>query len=715
MVAFLLEVGAEELPASFVDSAVAQWQQRIPASLQEAELAHESMQVFATPRRLAVVIEGLPTQQPDRILEIKGPPVSVAYQEEQLTAAGLGFAQKQKVDPASLQIRHTDKGSFVFAVQEISGQATATVLTRLAPTWITGLTGERLMRWGSHDLKFPRPIRWLVALLEDQILPIHLVTSEQHPQQGIPAGRISQGHRVLHPQPVVIGHARDYSQALVAAYVQPDCQQRQASIQKQVEALAQSAQGRAEILPELLAEVTQLVEWPTAVLGSFDREFLSLPVAVIKTVMVTHQRYFPVYDQAQPEHLRPHFITIANGDPAKAAIIAAGNSRVVRARLADAQFFYREDQKQPLEKNLESLAKVTFVENLGSMRDKVERIQEICRWIGKYLELPSTDQQSIDRTALLCKADLVCQMVFEFPELQGVMGSDYARHAGEPSAVVEGIAQHYWPLGAGDPLPTSLTGQVVGIADRLDSLVGLFKLGKIPSGSSDRFALRRAANSILLILWQAQLPLPLAALLQQVVDSYAATQPDTLRLLGEFLVQRMQTLMQEEHGLDADVVKAVIGEPGSDLAERALHQPVAALQQAKFLQQLRQSGRLQQLYPTLNRVSRLAAQGQLDAQVRDPAAVIKPQILKDPAEKALWQACQAVAQAAAQAEQQQDFQLLVTALQKATPTIDQFFEAVLVMDPDPNIKDNRLNLLGILRNNARLLGDFSAIVMAGES
>ncbi len=726
MAAYLLEIGCEELPASFVDSALQQWQTAIPASLAQAHLQAEQMHLFGTPRRLAVLLQGLPLQQPDRTLEVKGPPVQLAYQDGRLTPAGEKFAQKQGVDPASLEVRQVGKGSFVFAVQRVRGRPTAAVLQELAPTWITGLSGERLMRWGDGDLKFPRPIRWLVSLWEDQVLPLLLPLREGNPQLSLRAGRVTQGHRVLSPGAVTLTHAEGYCQQLQQAGVSPDPAARQASIQAQVAQLAAQVNGEAQIPPALLQEVVQLVEWPTAILGRFEAEFLRLPAAVIETVMIKHQRYFPIRDRQNPEALLPYFIAISNGDPKYSEQIGSGNSRVVRARLSDACFFYAEDRRLPLAEKVDRLAAITFAEGLGSMRDKVERIRHISRLLATALQLDAQEQALVDRTAQLCKADLVTQMVYEFPELQGIMGAHYARHDGEPEAVAAGIEQHYWPLGAGEDLPTTLTGRVVGWADRLDTLVGMFRLGQIPTGSSDRFALRRAANSLILIAWDAKWSLNLNQLLQQLVQDYAEGDPKTLRALQEFFLQRLQTLLQEEKRIDYDLVRAVVGDPESlktldASASEQSHLPLRALShlpltllRAEYLQHLRATGELAELYPTLNRCARLASQGNLDYSVLDPAAAVDPQQLQQAAEKELYAACQRIYEQGVGPALAGDFTPLVEAFQAAAPQVAQFFEAVLVMDPDPVCRTNRLNLLGLLRNQARLLGDMGAVVMPGN-
>src|SRR6476469_1149287 len=450
MATFLLEVGTEELPASFVDSALEQWRSRIPQSLIERHLlpdnsATEAVEVYGTPRRLVISIKGLPTQQPDQEEEVKGPPVQAAFKDGKPTKAAEGFAQKQGVSLEALEIRATEKGEFVFVQKVIAGRPTAELLTELVPQWINSLEGKRFMRWGDGDLKFPRPIRWLVALLDDAVLPIQLVSGSEV----VTSDRVSRGHRVLHPQPVTIQQPEDYLSTMRAASVEPDPAQRRATIEAQARSAAQKVGGYALISPSLLTEVTNLVEWPSAVVGQFDAEFLELPAEVSITEMESHQRYFPVLKGEGSTELLPYFITTSNGDPAKADIIAAGNQRVIRARLSDGKFFFDADRAHPLENYLPRLETVTFQEALGSVRDKVTRICQIANRIADQLQLSEGDRNEIQRAALLCKADLVTQMVGEFPELQGVMGEKYARASGETEAVSRGVFEHYLPRGAG--------------------------------------------------------------------------------------------------------------------------------------------------------------------------------------------------------------------------------------------------------------------------
>ena len=708
MVSFLFEVGTEELPASFVRNAIARWQTIVPSSLTESNLKAETVEVFGTPRRLAVLIKGLPDRQPDRNEEIKGPPASIAYKNDEPTQALLGFARKQGIDLETIELREMGKkGQFVFATKHVEGRPTREILQEIAPSWVTNLEVGRAMRWGDGEFRFPRPIRWLVALWGDLVLPVQLA--------GIDAGRTSACHRVLHTESLEIPDADSYVTTLEQGFVKVDRAARQASILEQVKVSAQQAGGEASIPEDLLEEVTDLVEWPTAVLGQFEEEFLELPVPVIESVMVEHQRYFSLHPAGNPDTLLPYFITISNGDPAQSEAIAAGNGRVIRARLEDGRFFYKEDLKQPLAAFVDKLEQVTFEQSLGSMLAKVERIEAISGWIGDQLLLSNGEQVAVAKTARLCKADLMSQMVYEFPEMQGVMGRDYALRRGESAAVADGIEQHYWPLGAGDRLPETITGQVVGISDRIDSLVGLFKIGKIPSGSSDRFALRRAANSIVSIVWNANLPLDLLALLEQATNTFAAESPDTLPALVEFFGQRLQTLLQEDYHIDYDLVNALVGVGKPDMLQRSLRDLRGTRQRAEYLQQLRQDGTLAQLYPTVNRTARLAEKADLAADILDPSMAVVASLLQEAEEKALFEAAKSIYTSGQAAISNNDFSLLVRALLDAAPAVTDFFEQVLVMDKDPAVRTNRLNLLSALSYNAQLLADFGAVVISGDA
>ena len=712
MPTFLLEVGTEELPADFVDSAIEQWQARIPKSLEEQFLTAEAIEIYGTPRRLAVLIKGLPAQQPNREEEVKGPPASAAFKDGKPTQAAAGFARKQGVEVDALEVRDTDKGAFVFALKKTAGRSVTEILTELIPPWIFGLEGKRFMRWGDGDLRFSRPIRWLVALLEGDVLPVELVNGSEV----IKSDRISYGHRILHPQSLEIPQAPDYVQCLHSAYVAVELDERRGKIQNGVKEAAQKLDGNAPLYSDLWEEVTNLVEWPTAVIGKFDSEFLSLPSEVVTEVMVTHQRYFPVFKNEVGGELLPYFITISNGDPAKSDIIAAGNERVIKARLADGQYFYKTDLASPLDAYLPKLEKVTFQDELGSVRQKVTRIEKIAAQISDQLKVSEAERTDILRAALLCKADLVTQMVYEFPELQGVMGSKYAAASGESQAVATAIVEHYLPKGAGDSLPQTLTGRVVGLADRLDTLISIFGLGMLPTGSSDPFALRRAATAVINITWAAEFPINLQQLLEQISADFVTAYPGKnppVESLQEFFLQRIRTLLQEDRSIDYDLVNAVLGENDPEYTERALKDLLDVRDRALFLQDIRNNGKLAQIYETVNRSTRLGAQGDLDTQQLEPQAVVRPELFQKNSEQAFYQAIVQLVPQTQASQKQRNYQQLVDALAEIAPTVSTFFDgadSVLVMDSDVEIRRNRLNLLGLLRNHARVLADFGAIV-----
>ncbi|MDB9453383.1 glycine--tRNA ligase subunit beta [Dolichospermum circinale] len=713
MPAFLLEVGTEELPAGFLSDAIVQWKSRIPHSLATHNLPDAVVEVYGTPRRLAVLITGLPSQQADREEEIKGPPAQAAFKDGQPTKAAIGFASKQGVDISALEIRPTEKGDFVFVNKQIPGRPIADILTELVPQWVWNLEGKRLMRWGHGDGRFSRPIRWLVTLLDGEILPLQL----ENGAKVVKSDRISRTHRVLHPEPVSISHATEYVKTLASGFVNVPPENRGEIITNQVKAAAEKLGGYTPIYPELLAEVVNLVEYPTAVIGQFEEEFLKLPKEVITEVMVSHQRYFPVFKNAECQQLLPNFITISNGDPTKSDIIAVGNGRVIRARLADGRFFYEADLSKPLESFLPQLEKVTFQEDLGSVRAKVERIVKNAEKISNQLQLNPIQSQNIQRAALLCKADLVTQMVYEFPELQGIMGEKYALASGEDPEVAKAIFEHYLPRNADDIFPQTLTGQIVGLADRLDTLTSIFGLGLIPTGSSDPFALRRAANAIINITWLANLPINLQNLLEYTATDFAVVfrkdRMGLIKTLREFFFQRIRTLLQDEKQIDYDLVNAVLGENDPEYTERALVDLLDVRDRAIYLQKIRQDGTLDKIYETVNRSTRLAAQGNLDLETLEPQTLINPELFQKKSESAFYNALVELVPQTQAAQQNRDYQLLVTALTKIAPTVGTFFDgedSVLVMDPNPDIKQNRLNLLGLLRNHGRVLADFGAIV-----
>ncbi len=713
MATFLLEVGTEELPASFVSEALAQWRTKLPAELKEAFLKTDGIEFYGTPRRLAVLISGLPERQPDREEEAKGPPAKAAFKDGKPTKAATGFAASRGVSVEDLEVRDTGKGEFIFVQQKIPGRETAELLQEMVPNWILGLEGDRFMRWGDGELKFPRPIRWLVTLLEDRLLPVTI----ENGSEVCVSDRTSEGHRVLHPKQVSFAKAQDYVSALEKAYVAVDPAERRKTIVQQVDKVASSVKGHAVVDEDLLSEVVDLVEWPTTIIGKFDDEFLELPSQVTITEMESHQRYFPVRPAADSDQLLPYFITVSNGDPAKSALITQGNERVIRARLADGKFFYEADRKRPLEDYVDQLETVTFEAQLGSVLDKVNRVVQISELLSDQLGLSAKEKQQAARAAKLCKADLVTQMVNEFPELQGYIGQKYAIASQEPKAVADAIYEHYLPKGAGDSLPQSIIGQVVGIADRLDTLVSIFSIGKLPKGSSDPFALRRAANAIVSIVWDAGLALNLQEAIAQVIANFAAARPATktselTAQLTDFFSQRIRTLLQDGQGIDYDLVNAVFGQD-ADYQARALTNLLDVRDRATFLQTIRSDGRLAKIYETVNRASKLATKGDLATEPLDPEGLVDPALFEQPSEQAFYDSLKTLVPQTQAAQSERDYSKLIAGLEQAASTVSAFFDgdnSVMVMAEDPKIRQNRLNLLSLLRNHARVLADFSEIV-----
>ena len=713
MPSFLLEVGTEDLPASFVADALKQWERKIPKSFTDLQINPTRFKFYGTPRRLAVLVTGLPLQQADQTEEVKGPSVQAAFKDGEPTKAAQGFAQKQGVSVADFQVRSTEKGDFIFITKRLAGRSVSDLLTELIPTWVMGLEGKRLMRWGDGDVKFSRPLQWLVAMLDGDVLPVTLSNGAEATYK---SDRISAGHRVLHPEWISIPTAESYAETLRSAFVEVDPDRRRQVIVREATAAGATVGGVTTIDPDLLEEVVNLVEFPSAVIGQFDSSFLELPSEVAVTEMESHQRYFPVRQTATSKDILPYFVTISNGDPAKADIIARGNERVIRARLSDGKFFFDADRTIPLDGFLPKLETLMFQASLGSVRQKADRIVAVATLIAQQLELDSDTTQTIERAALLAKADLVTQMVGEFPDLQGVMGEKYARHSGENEAVAIAIMEHYLPKGAGDELPQTITGQVVGLSDRLDTLVSIFSLNMIPTGSSDPFALRRAANAILNITWAANLPIDLLALINAVVpifcEHYSSvmklTPEDLKQQLKDFFLLRIQTLLKDENTIDYDLVNAVLGENDVEYSDRALTNVLDVSDRAIFLQTIRNDGRLAAIYAVINRAAKLAAKGTIGTTELDVTSNVKPELFEKDSERSFFDALSQLGTIP-----NRNYTESIAALSAIAPRLTSFFDgedSVLVMDPNPEIKQNRLNLLGILRNQGRVLADFGAIV-----
>ncbi|MGQ9785178.1 MAG: glycine--tRNA ligase subunit beta [Anaerolineae bacterium] len=692
---FLLEIGTEELPPQDLSAALTQLREGVPALLERLRLKHGMVRVMGTPRRLVVLIDDLAERQQDEEQLVKGPPAHVAYDAEgKPTRAAEGFARSQQVLVIDLQIREAEGGRYVFAVRRIPGRPVAEVLSTALPELIASLKFEKSMRWlpspraGGKDpsASFSRPIRWLVCLLGEEVLPFRYA--------GVVSGRVSRGPRPAGSPPIEIQSAADYLATMTTYGIQVDEAERRASIRDQAAQLAAEVGGYVPDDPALLDEVTNLVEQPTALRGAFDTRYLTLPEPVLITVMKKHQRYFPVMNQAG--HLMPYFIAVRNGDTRHLDTVRRGYENVLRARYDDAEFFFKADSAQPLESFLPRLETLLFQEQLGSMLDKTKRIEQLAPIIGEQLGLSPEEMETLRRAAHLCKADLATQMVVELTSLQGVMGREYALRSGESEAVATAIFEHYLPRFAGDILPRTRPGLVLGIANRLDSLAGLFLVGLAPSGSADPYGLRRDALALVSVLLEHDVDFSVAQGLQtaaqflpdasgtsiagdgehvtftQVGDRQAA-----LAACAEFIRRRLEIVLREK-GLRYDVVQAALAEQGDN--------PMRCLTAAQALQRWVERPDWERILVAYARCKRIVRP--LWEEVRtyrlDPTAL-------DPDSLALWQkVCEVTAPFA---EGRRDVDAVLNALAQLTDAINLFFEKVLVMAEDETIRRNRLALV----------------------
>ena len=683
----LVEVGTEEIPAGFLEEVLPQLRETALAQLKELRLSPAAVHVYGTPRRLALMVEGLPERQADLVREVKGPSRAVAFDKEgQPTKAAQGFARSQGVAVADLQVRETEQGAYVFAVLREAGRPVAEVLVEWLPRLITGLHFPKSMRWGTGDLRFARPIRWLVALLDDAVLPIEL--------DGVPAGRMTRGHRFLAPEPIVLQSPSEYVQRLREAYVLVDPEERRQAVLEQVRQAAAVHGARVLEDPDLVAEVTNLVEYPAAVVGGFDPAYLQLPREVLITPMREHQRYFPLVDDAG--RLLPRFVAVSNGPREDMGVVRHGNEKVLAARLADARFFYEEDRRQPLEAYVPRLKSVVFQEQLGTVHEKMERIRALAAWLAEQGGADEETRAAAVRAAELAKADLVTQMVYEFPELQGVMGREYALLSGEGDAVAQAIFEHYLPRHAGDELPASLAGSLVSIADKLDTIVGCFGVGLVPTGSQDPYGLRRQALGVLRIAAGLECFDLEQALVQAKAGYGARLNSDSGALVArimEFFQQRLRGLMQEE-GWRHDIVEAVLAAGFSDVS--------GAFRRARALAEFSATEGFASLITAYQRAANLAQKG--DSDQVDAGALVHP------AERGLYEALEAVTgqveAALADARYQEALALLAT----LRPHVDRLFEEVLVMAPEPEVRRNRLALLRRVVALCHRVADLDAIV-----
>jgi len=675
----LFEIGTEEIPAHVMPHLLEDLAQLAETMLKEHRLSYEKVRTLGTPRRAALIVTGLAERQEDINTETRGPSVAIAFDADgNPTKAGAGFARGQGVDPSAL----IQRDGYVYASVHESGAATAELLTSLLPDLVRAIPLPNSMRWGDLDFRFIRPIRWFVALYGTEIVPFTLA--------GVTSGNHSRGHRTLAPADFVITSAADYEAACEKAYIIVDPERRRAMICEQITETAKACGGTAEITPDLLEEVLYLVEYPTALSGSFEEKYLALPAEAVITPMRDHQRYFPV--KAADGSLLPAFITVRNGGKAHLDVVAHGNERVLRARLADAQFFFDEDRKKSLAEHREKLKTVVFQRGLGSMYEKTERLMALTTAIVEEMAAGDADDAALAdarRAAELSKADLVTGMVTEFTELQGIMGREYALLDGESPAVARAIDEQYMPRFAGDELPQTPLGVALSVADKIDNIVGTFSQGRIPTGSQDPFGLRRQALGLVLMLIEQESTMLLSDLVDEACDLYDLEEfRDKMQVyVADFIRLRLKNVLSER-GVRYDVQEAVLGD-----VDLVADVPV----RAAYVERLLASEGGEALVQSFVRVGNIARSV--------TGGTVDPARFKAEEEGALLSAYQAAAAARAEGED------TLPAEQALGRAIDTFFDAVMVMDKDARVKENRLSLLKMIDDDLLETADYSKIVL----
>ena len=718
----LFEIGTEEIPAKFMPNILAQLKELAEKKMTELRIPFEAVKTYGTPRRMTFIASGVAEAQEDSTVEAKGPSAKIAFVNGDIhgepSKAAQGFARGQGVDVKDLVVRD----NYVYAIKHLAGQPVKDLLPGLLMDILTSLNFPKNMRWADHDFKFVRPIRWLVALFGDEVIPVEIT--------GVKSSKFSRGHRflrrstaevakehdsLLDAAKAVLGKAKNavasaalgtygaveipnadaYEKTLYDNFVMVDQDARRELIRQQVTDLGIAEGGHAEINEDLLEEVNYLVEWPTALCGKFEDKFLALPKECIITPMREHQRYFPVL--AEDGTLLNKFITVRNGGKEHLEIVAHGNERVLRARLSDAEFFFNEDRKQALADRLEKLKTVSFQEGLGNMNDKSNRLVQGADMLAMAINA-KVDKEKLERAALLCKCDLVTGMVIEFTELQGVMGREYAKLDGEAPEVALGIYEHYLPRFAGDELPKTDIGRLVGIADKLDNICATFSRGLAPTGSQDPYALRRQALGIINILLDAGYHLSMYKVIAGSLYLLNIPAEETKKLvpqIADFLKQRLRNLLIDQ-GIRYDVVDAVMAEErNDDFAD--------LVARAQALNTFVASEEAPALIQAATRVANLCKK------IEEETA-INPQLFVKPVEGALHEATIAASKEVLAAAVKYDYAAVLAEATKLVAPINSFFEDVMVMDEDVRVKNNRLALLAAVKDITHAVGDLSAIV-----
>ena len=677
----LFEIGAEEIPAGFMPHILGQLKQLAETKLNDAHLPFESIATYGTPRRLALIVKGLADTSAEISERHKGPSASIAYDADgNATKAAIGFARGKGLDVADLVV----EDGYIYAETKTAGVPAKDIVTDMLPQLITGLNFPKSMHWGNLDAKFVRPVRWLVALLDEEVIPVEFAT--------VKSGNVTRGHRFLGADEITIKNASSYVDTLKENFVMVDQDARRELISKQLHDIAASKNASIVWDDDLLEEINYLVEWPTALCGGFEESYLALPDAAIITPMKDHQRYFPLVDQ--DGKLLPMFLTVRNGSDHSIEVVQAGNERVLRARLDDAKFFFNEDRKKPLIDRQDGLTKIVFQEGLGNLADKTERLLKLGRVFGEECGLHEDAAVVLERATELAKTDLTTGMVTEFTELQGVMGKEYALLDGESPEVAEAIFEQYLPRFAGDVLPQTEAGKVLSIIDKVDNIVATFSRGLIPTGSQDPYALRRQTIGILNILlgseWNISLR-PIFKASMELLNVPAEKQDELLGQVEEFFTLRLKNIF-----LDREVPHHVI-----DLLLSNNELSVAdaeGLVNALLANRIDENVELVQAYTRMyNLVKDVEYTG------------VNSDLLKEDAEKELFEAASKASEASSAAWEAGDYDAVVAVPATLVPAINKFFEDVMVMDKDEAIKANRLQLVRLAYSVMAIIGDISAL------
>ena len=677
----LFEIGAEEIPAGFMPNILGQLKQLAETKLNDAHLPFESIATYGTPRRLALIVKGLADTSAEISERHKGPSASIAYDADgNATKAAIGFARGKGLDVADLVV----EDGYIYAETKTAGVPAKDIVTDMLPQLITGLNFPKSMHWGNLDAKFVRPVRWLVALLDEEVIPVEFAT--------VKSGNVTRGHRFLGADEITIKNAASYVETLKENFVMVDQDARRELISKQLHDMAASKNASIVWDDDLLEEINYLVEWPTALCGGFEESYLALPDAAIITPMKDHQRYFPLV--CQDGKLLPMFLTVRNGSDHSIEVVQAGNERVLRARLDDAKFFFNEDRKKPLIDRQDGLTKIVFQEGLGNLADKTERLLKLGHVFGEECGLHEDAAVVLERATELAKTDLTTGMVTEFTELQGVMGKEYALLDGESPEVAEAIFEQYLPRFAGDVLPQTEAGKVLSIIDKVDNIVATFSRGLIPTGSQDPYALRRQTIGILNILlgseWNISLR-PIFKASMELLNVPAEKQDELLGQVEEFFTLRLKNIF-----LDREVPHHVI-----DLLLSNNELSVAdaeGLVNALLANRIDENVELVQAYTRMyNLVKDVEYTG------------VNSDLLKEDAEKALFEAASKASEASLAAWEANDYTAVVAVPATLVPAINKFFEDVMVMDKDEAIKANRLQLVRLAYSVMAIIGDISAL------